>query len=161
MDTSLVENIKKELLAKHGSFEKPDFHFRWKALEERPYRSFVDEALTHFFIKDQTDLNQDGCFVYTILAELKPQWMIQLSMVGRYGVLFRIERNHPALINCDNQLIPGEDVIVSLVAKHGIILLHKDILMTRVDLALDYTDPENVRVYQALFSDTDILPWEN
>ncbi|HUS05360.1 MAG TPA: hypothetical protein VMZ52_03640 [Bryobacteraceae bacterium] len=128
MDISRVEEIKKEL-AKHGSFDAPDFHFRWEALEKRPYRGFVDEALTHFYIKDDTDLNQGGCFVYTILADSRPQWMIQLSMVGRYGVLFRFEGSRPSLFKNDTPLTPSEELILKLVAKHEIVLLNKETLM--------------------------------
>jgi hypothetical protein len=38
-------------------------------------------------------------------------------------------------------------------------LLSGEILVVPIEMKLDYTDPENVRVYQALFSDTDTLPW--
>ena len=91
--------------------------------------------MTHFYIKDDTDLNQDGCFVYTILDDSKPQWMIRLSMVGRYGVLFRIDGSRPSLFKADTELTPREELIFKLVAKHEIVLVDEETLMAPVALA--------------------------
>ena len=162
MNTPQFDRIKKDLLAKHGSLEIPDFHFRWEAIETRPYRGFVDEALTHFYMKDSTDLNQDGCFVYLLLKDSNPQWMVQLSMVGRYGVVFRIEGSRILLLDeSDTNRTVEETVILQLVRKHEIALLDEATLTEPVALKMDYTDQENVCIYQALFSDTDRLPWKS
>ncbi len=155
-------SIKRELITKHGSLESPDFHFRWDVLKERPYRELVDEAMTHFFIKESTDLNQDGSFVYLIKGERGTDWMLQLSMVGPYAVLLRIQKDQTLLIDqSSHELLQEEAIIARLTTKYGVSLLSARVLVEPIALKLDYTDSENVRIYQALFSDTDTLPWSN
>jgi hypothetical protein len=95
---SQLDRILGNVLAKHASLQSPDFHFRWEALKDRPDGRLVDEALTHFFLKDATDLNQDGCFVYLIQEGSNPGRMVKLSMVGRYAVLLRIGDRQPSLL---------------------------------------------------------------
>ena len=46
------------------------------------------------------------------------------------------------------------------IVSNSIRLLDRDALLIPVPMRLFNTEPENTRVYQALFTDTDILPWE-
>jgi hypothetical protein len=46
-------------------------------------------------------------------------------------------------------------------AKWRVPILTSEVLKTRIPLKLFYTEPENVCIYQALFSDVDLLPWES
>jgi len=161
MTTSELDTIKAQVLDKHRSLEKPDFHFRWDVINHRPYTRLIDELLTHFFIKDVTDLNQDGSFVYLIEQDRDRQWKLQISMVGPYAVLFRLAQPLPTLI--DESVLKGSDteiVILRILLKHHVQLLDEPTLIERFPLKLDYADDQNVRLYQVLFTDTDSLPWQ-
>lgn len=89
------------------------------------------------------------------------EWRLQLSFVGPYAVLMRL-RNREILevVDSDNpKNCVTERQVIRLLANHGISLLNKENLELSVGLKLFDTEPQNVRVYQALFSDSDVLPW--
>ena len=161
MSNLTVESVKQEIVKAYISLDNPEYAFLARGKSERPYQDLVDELLQRFFVKDSTNVNQDVSFVYllcNVVAETQARWMLQLSLVARYGVLFSLTEKGPELL-CSGEY--GSEQIAHLMAKWRVPILTSEVLKTRIPLKLFYTEPENVCIYQALFSDVDLLPWES
>jgi hypothetical protein len=152
--------ILQDIMSKYGSLRDPDFGFQNQAMASRPFAPLVDELLVHFFVKDTTDPNQDASFGYTI-SNGEQRWILQLSMVGRYGVLFRAGNADPTLVE-PNEVNPSpeESLILHLAKKYRVLVLGQSILTKPVPLHLFFTEPWNVRLYHALFSE-DAVRWQS
>jgi hypothetical protein len=77
-------------------------------------------------------------------------------------VLFRIKGGDSGAVEVvETGSIVGEDekTILRALDKAGLHLLGRADLEIPVDLNVFNTAPMNVKMYQALFTDTDILPW--
>ncbi len=162
----MLTEIKRDILQAYGSLEQPSFEFEREERRHRVYEPFLRDlaalllldVLGFFKIANVTDVNSDHGYVFTI--EGGGEWWLQLSFVGFYGVLMRLtERAVLEVVDPGAQKSPVENQIVHLIASNGIHLLDKETLEITIRMKLFETDPENVRVYQALFSDRDVLPW--
>jgi hypothetical protein len=163
----MIEEIKRDVLRAYGSLEKPTFEFEREHQRQRLYEPFLRDlaaillldVLGFYKIANVTDVNSDHGFVFTI--QNGGEWWLQLSFVGCYAVLMRLtERGVLEVVDPDstkNSLI--ENQIIRLLTNHGVSLLGEEHLETPIGLKLFDTEPRNVRVYQALFSDRDMLPW--
>jgi hypothetical protein len=163
----MIEEIKRDVLRAYGSLEKPGFEFEREQHRQRLYEPFLRDlaavllldVLGFFKIANVTDVNSDHGFVFTI--QNGGEWRLQLSFVGSYAVLMRLTgREVLEVVDSDstkNSLV--ENQIIQMLASHHVSLLDEEHLETPIDLKLFDTDPPNVRVYQALFSDVDVLPW--
>ncbi|MCG7977441.1 MAG: hypothetical protein N0E58_04790 [Candidatus Thiodiazotropha endolucinida] len=149
-----------ELIAhKYKSLDEPDYSFVNKAIASKPYSSLIRVFKSIYVIEDITDINDDVSFRY-LLSNSNNKWIIELSMLGLYAVLLRAQNSGKLkLVDADNAL-SEEKEIISLLRKHQFEILMQYILEQHVVLNLFNTDTENVCIYQALFSDTDILPWK-
>jgi hypothetical protein len=79
-------------------------------------------------------------------------------MLGLYAVILRVNgENSTKLVTIARS--EQEERIVSLLAKHRFAILQRNLLEQPIALKLFNTEPENACLYQALFSDTDVLPW--
>ena len=145
------------ILDKYKSLEEPDFSFVSKAMSSKPYDALIQEVQGLFEVEDITDSNDDVSFCY-VLSNMENQWEIQLSMVGLYAVIFRkTEAKLSELVV--SAISEKEQEIISLLRKYQFELLQQPVLEQRLALSLFNAEPENTCIYQALFSDTDILPW--
>ncbi|MBI1924049.1 hypothetical protein HYR99_07340 [Candidatus Poribacteria bacterium] len=146
---------------KYKSFDFPDFSFVEKEMSTRPYQAVVGELRNIVELKEDTDANDDVSFSY-LLVKGNKRWSLNISMIGPYAVLMLMNHSrsfeivHPE----DEELSQLENEIAKILQKHSITLLPQYLLEYPVPLQLYNTEPENVKVYQALFTDTDILPWE-
>jgi hypothetical protein len=146
----------------YGSFENPDFHFASEALRRRPYEQVVSQLERIFKAEEDTDVNDDVSFGYVLRSHGQREWVLRLSMVGPYAVVLRLSGNGPAEVVSPGAptLEEQELKLLQVLSAQGIQVLSQDELMRPVPLSLYNTNPGNVRIYQALFSDTDVLPWE-
>lgn len=154
MLTTQSDLILQDIVAKYGSLQEPDFGFQVQAMASRPFAALVDELMVHFFVKDTTHGN-DASFVY-VLRHGDQERILQLSMVGGYGVLFRTGQDGLSLVEPSEQNVSWEDeVIRHLARKYKVSLLGRNVLSSRVPLRLFHTEPKNVRFFQALFCEGD------
>jgi hypothetical protein len=159
MLTTLSDSILQDIVTKYRSLQEPDFRFQDDAMASRPFALLVDELLVHFFLKERTDPNQDASFVYAIRFD-QQEWILQLSMVGRYGVLFRTSEAGLSLVEPNEMSTsPEELLILHLARKYRVTLLGRNVLTKPVPLRLFSTEPKNVRFYHALFSE-DRVRWQ-
>jgi len=163
----MINAINRDVLRAYGSLDEPNFDFEREERRQRRYEPFLRDLAAillldvwgFFTIANTTDLNSDHGFVFVIQSG--GEWRLQLSFVGPYAVLMRL-RNREILevVDSDNpKNCVTERQVIRLLANHGISLLNKENLELSVGLKLFDTEPQNVRVYQALFSDSDVLPW--
>ena len=147
--------------SKYTSLAYPDFSFVEENLVQRPYEKILQELGQIFQVEEDTDTNDDVSFCY-ILKNADKMWILRLSMLGPYAVFLRLHASgHLEVVD---QTTPGvsesEKTLMTLLAGMSIHLLDRQALLYHVPLSLCNTAPGNTRVYQALFTDSDILPWE-
>lgn len=147
--------------SKYGSLESPNFSFVGEALSGRPYEDLIKRIGRLCAVEEDTDPNDDVSFGY-ILTAGEQQWLLRISMLGPYGVFFRLTNgDEMEIIEGERQAASTfEKEVLSLLSDTGVRLLSLEELSLRVPLKLFNADPEDVRLYQALFADIETLPWE-
>ena len=144
---------------KYKSLEQPDYSFVSKAVSSKPYEKLVQQFKELFEIEEITDTNDDVSFRY-LVSKSENQWIVELSMVGLYAVVLRVPNAGLSETVTLDSSIKDEQDICSLLVSHHFELLAKSELEKPLALNLCNTDPSDVRLYQALFSDTERLPWK-
>ncbi len=150
--------VLKAIESNYKSLREPDFSFVSNAVSARPYDSLIDKIHEFCDIEEITDTNDDVSFRY-VISKSNEQWIIELSMLGLYATVLRIFKAGDIKLVTQNASAPEDKDIVSLLLKSDFQILGKSELEEALDLKLFNTEPGNVRIYQALFSDTDVLPW--
>ncbi len=166
MDTHQDPNpLSNEFLSRikevYRTLDEPDFSFVMEAIRSRPYEDVISEVVTTLGLasEEYSDPNDDVSFQYH-LSRGRENWALQLSMVGPFAVVARIgDRWGRILVQSDPSLSELEREFLAILRSYGFHLLSKEELEQPVPLRLYNTDPGDVRVYQALFSDMDVLPW--
>lgn len=150
-----------ELIARaYKNLEHPDFSFVKKVFSARPYDPLVKRLRDYAVVEECTEAEDDVCFSYFLKGQAS-LWKLDLSLVGPFGIFVRL-RNRVAT---DDFLYFGKDGITSFETKildilkpAGIRLMSAEELACQMPMQLYNT--KNVRLYQALFSDREALPWE-
>ncbi|WP_369601099.1 hypothetical protein AAIA72_14985 [Hahella sp. SMD15-11] len=130
-----------------------------KAISLRPYEFLIQKIRNIFEVEELTDPNDDVSFRY-LLSKSKKQWVLELSMLGRYATILRIPEVGPIRVVSKDTSVQEEKDILSLLMENQFKVLEQQDLEQPFSLRLSNTEPEKVCVYQALFSDTDVLPWK-
>jgi hypothetical protein len=155
-----INTLLKVIELKHKSFDQPNFSFVKETVSANPYQSLIDELMNIFEIKDITDINDDVSFNY-LLSSSDRQWVVELSMVGLYAIILKkSDTGSLELVTADTTM-QEEQIIMSLLINNKFDILEKEILEHPCPLKLFNTEPENVSIFQALFSDTDLYPWKS
>lgn len=154
-----LQDLSEVIENKYKSLEQPDYSFVSKAISSRPYDSLIRKLQDLFEVEEITDPNDDVSFRY-LLSKLKSQWIIELSMVGLYASFFRVSDVGSAEVVTSDTTAQEEQKICSFLIENKFEILQQHELEQPFNLKLCNTEPENVCIYQALFSDTDILPWK-
>lgn len=159
MTTQDLQMLSETIKRAYTSLEQPDFSFVSKAILSTPYESLIQQIRSLFEVEELTDSNDDVSFRY-LLSKSKDQWIVELSMLGRYATVLRISEVGSIRVVTQNTSVQEEQKIFSLLMKNQFNILAQQELEQPIPLKLSSTEPENVCVYQALFSDTDVLPWK-
>lgn len=153
-----MDDIVRQIERTYGSLGDPDFSFVGAALEERPYDALVEAATAGFAATEDTDEDDDVAFNY-LLGRDGDRWALSISMVGPYALFARISQAWDEILTpATTDLAPHEHRVIDVLTGAGLRLLGREELERPVALAL--TGPDDVRIYHALFSDTDGLPWD-
>ena len=155
---NLKAKIFDNILHTYGSLSEPNFSFVEKNIERRPYKEFEKKVKAICVMEEVTDLNNEVCFSYQ-LVHLSEKLFHQISMVGPYCTLFRMTTSGLILIQEVTVLTRFEDDVLTLIQEEGLKLLNREQLETKIQIKLFNAEEPHICFYNALFSDTDILPF--
>lgn len=157
---SKLDTIRAQVLAKYGSLKEPNFAFVRAALAADMYRDVMDAIGASFKIDEDTDPNDDvsRAFVVTTSDGYRT---LALSMVAPYAVFMR-PTSGPSyeVVDPAKPLSPEEARLLGILRQFEVEPLDRWILSEPMPLELSNTPADQCCVYQALFTDTDVLPWE-
>lgn len=151
------------LTSAYKSFDQPDFSFVKRVFNARPYEPLIRKMRDYAAIEECTHNEDDVCFSYFLKGRAS-LWKLDLSLVGPFAIFVRLRSR----IGCEDFLYPEkgdltdfEVKIVSMLKSQKIRLLTSDELSIEVPIGLYSSSKHKPRLYHALFSDTERLPWEN
>ena len=153
MLTQIIHDIQKQYL----DLVSPNYDFVTKLYNNCPYEDVLNEIAKSFKVKDDTDLNYDVSFVY-YLSRDRTSYLLRLSMIGKYATLVGRDSELISTSKSHDDLEIG--LIFSILHKYNIMVLDSSILLRPIKMKLFATSDENVRIYQALFEDTDVIPFK-
>lgn len=157
--TSLA-SIRRDILQKYGALDNPEFHFVQASLDARDYDDLINAIKKVLDVEDDTDPNDDVSFGL-IMREQNRRLVLRLSMVGRYALLLRSRDDGSYdVVDPSSAASSEERALARLLQNFNVELLDQATLMQHVPLTLYNTSAEDCRVYQALFTDDDVLPWQ-
>lgn len=159
MATQNLHDLLDVLERNYKSLEQPDFSFVSRAISSKPYDALIKNVRELFDVEEITDSNDDVSFRY-VVSKLNSQWVVELSMLGLYATVLRVSQTAHSYFVTQDTSAPEDKDIISLLLDNQFEIPGKDVLEQPVALKLFNTEPENTCIYQALFSDTDTLPWK-
>ena len=146
----------------YKSLVHPDFSFVKKVFSARPYDPLIKRLRDYGVVEELVEAEDDVCFSYLLKGQ-SSLWRLDLSVVGPFGLFIRLK----AKVGSSDFIHPGkaditgyEAKVLGLLQSAGIKLLTTDELSQRIPMTLYNTAKNNVRLYQALFSDREAQPWE-
>jgi hypothetical protein len=156
-----LDEVMERIRGAYGSLDEPRFDFVVDAARDPRYRTLIRNLAERYTLDADTDLNSDvsfGC----VLRYGAERWVLRVSMVGPYAMLLRLRGQGGATLvsSPDPSSSEAEQELIGAVEDSGLRLLDRTVLAAPVNLRLFNTAPNRTRVYQALFVDTDFLPWE-
>lgn len=152
----LLDRILDAILQAYGDLKDPTFHFVGRSEARGEYNELIRTLSDVGEVTDETDPNTDVGRYLRIAAD-HGTWFLWLSYVGPFACLLRQRANRQFLAEGGVNTIEAR--VRALCERAGLAMLDASTLEHPIPLTLDKTEPENVRVFQALFSDSDLLPW--
>jgi len=146
-----MKNVLTQIERTYRSYESPEFFF------VSPYKHLVQKISACFQVEEDTDPNDDVSFGYLLRAKYRSgakrdqQWLLRLSMVGPYAVLFRLlhtETGVPTVISYTEPVLselecsPWEKYLLNTLSLLGICLMDRQSLMQPVPMILFKAEPE-------------------
>lgn len=156
-----IDEVVDKIHLAYTSLENPDFSFVSRSIAQNPYADAVHQLSNLFEVEEDTDPNCDVSFKY-ILTRAAATLVLRLSMVGPYAILLRIDEDgETKLLSEDTASLSDEEKGVrEILAKGGLSLLDHELLTQPVPLTPRDPEDDVICIYQALFTETDYLPWE-
>lgn len=153
-----MDDVIRQIERTFESLTDPKFFFVSEMLRARPYDDLVRQVTGDFAVTEDTDEDDDLAFGH-LLSRGGRLWAMAISMVGPYALFARITQAWDDILTPSSTgLSKPERRLMSGLTGAGLRLLSREELERPV--ALNLTGPSDVRVYHALFSDTDGLPWD-
>ena len=157
MQEITLQEIKTVIQKRYKSLESPDFSFTRNRQVSKNHKCILKELERNYQVEDVTDLNCDVCSRFVLTKE-KRAWVLELSMVGPYAILLDMDKTHSPILNFSSERNTKE--VCELLIDYNLFFLEECMLKEPIPLKLDYCEPESVRIYQALFSDVEVMPGE-
>lgn len=149
------------LVAAYGSLEEPNYSFmekRYKSLLRHP---FLGDLLSRYFVKDDTDLNDDAALHLRVLHN-EGSMMVCLSFVDSWAMLFRLEMLNPVYAQViepsSSPALLAEREVMTLLEQHGFKLITRREAASHVEMNLFNTNRADACLYHAIVADDGIVP---
>jgi hypothetical protein len=156
-------NIIHYILDKYKNLSHPNYLFKYNAESDNlkaVYLQIANYFKSEFNIVDQSDMNYESCYAYVISHE-KNEWLLELSLVGPFANLMRSKAKKNCLYSEFKSLNNIEKMIISKLDEYHIMMVKRETLEKSIKMKLNHNDnPNDTRIYHALFADTYGLPWE-
>jgi hypothetical protein len=140
-ENELLDRIIQDIQIKYKDFTNPDFRFISKIVDKNPYVNIINEIKRHCKVEEITDINYDVSFVY-VLDCLDKQYMLQLSMVGRYATFYRLTSERKMVlidkIGVKSEFIEKE--VIDSLEKNNMILLNEQLLECEINIKVNIND---------------------
>ena len=150
----LIESIKADVEQRYGSLANPRYDFVAASLKRQPYEPLIVKIKQFCNVDEQTDSNYDVSFIYHLSCE-DSQFLLLLSMVGNYAVVFQIPSKgmNPVVIrknqNMKSILI---DKIFSILDEYQVIVLDDRITAQPIPFSLSEKGSE-CTIFHAIFTE--------
>ena len=146
----------------YKSLAHPDFSFVKKVFNARPYDPLIKRLRDYSVVEELIEAEDDVCFSFLLKGQ-SSLWRLDLSVVGPFGLFIRLKAKVASsdFIHAGRDDVTGfESKVLGLLHGAGIKLLTTEELSLQIPMTLYNTARNNVRLYQALFSDREGQPWE-
>ncbi len=151
---SLIKN-------KYRSLRNPNFSFVQQAVRQKPYQALIESITNSFSVTEDTDENDNVSFGF-ILRTTTATLILRISMLGPYYILLKTTRTGSCfLIKPTSYLSSAEQQLIDLLSEKGLHMLDEGLLLQPINLTLSNTQAKNTYIFQALFTDTDTIPWNS
>ena len=146
----------------YKNLDQPDFSFVKKVMSARPYDPLIKRLRDFAVVEELTEAEDDVCFGYLLKGQAS-LWKLDLSVVGPFGIFLRLRsRVSPEdFLSYERIDVLGpERKVMDLLQAAGIRLMTVEELSMAMPMALYNTARDRAKLYHALFSDREHLPWE-
>jgi hypothetical protein len=157
-----LEMIKKDILAVYGDFMCPDYSKIQRIYDESPYSLVTEELSTIFNVEENTDLNYDVSIGLTLCCG-DEELALQLSLIGQYAVLIvsSVDGNGNMVIDSGTERKRNSEIkVLEILTRFNFDVLPSSLLSRKISFSRALSQSRDSSLYQILFSDEDILPWD-
>lgn len=158
--TEIFQDIGRHLHESFGDTEAPNYTKISARLEARSAWPELSSIIQVFWTKDVTDVNED-ISMCLLLKDGADEFRLELSAVGPYAILLKLVRDSCRLMSSEEILADTRLVAALHIALQSRTFLSRNTLEEEIAFGSDASRPTYSKVYNALFSDIDILPWES
>ena len=162
MESGDVLKYREIVHSAYKNLDHPDFSFVKRVFHARPYDPLIKRLRDYAVVEELTEGEDDVCFSYLFKGQ-SALWKLDLSVVGPFGIFVRLKSrigSQDFLHYTKEDLTGFEHKVLDVLKGAGIKLLTVEELSIEMPMTLYNTDRERVRLYQALFSDREKLPWD-
>jgi hypothetical protein len=162
MEPTELRKFREILSTAYKNLDEPDFTFVKKVFNARPYDPLIKRLRDYAAVEELCEAEDDVCFSFLLKGQAS-LWKLDLSVVGPFGIFARMKaRTEPGdFLHYGKEDVVGfERRILDILQSAGIKLMTVDELSIDMPMTLFNTDRAKVKLYQALFSDREPLPWE-
>lgn len=145
----MFEIIQDSIAAAYGSILEPNYSFVTKAYQKNTNRDLIYSISKRLTVEDITDINYDVSFSYVLKA--KGEYLLQLSMVGKFFILFEFGLNREVIRCVDRPINNDEEYVIDKLLRADFTQIDEE--TSKLSTGLNDLESNSVlNVYQALFT---------
>lgn len=145
--------------ARYGSLDAPTYWWTHSAFEAKPYEAIVGELRSKYKVKDLTDPNDDVSTFLRVAILGRAEWQVWLSLVGPFAAVTRGDPTGARVVSGRDGGDLDDQALLGVLAGAEIEVLCRGVLETTIDMPMFNAEPGEVTLFNALFTDADLLPW--
>jgi len=152
---ALIELVR----VRYGSLEAPNFQWTRDAFDANPHEPIVDALRARFEVRDLTDPNDDVCVNLAIDGPGSAEWQVYVSLVGPFVAVTRGDPAGARVVSGPDGGDSADQALVDALSAAGLEVLSRAVLETPIDMPMFNAEPDDVCLFNALFTDADMRPW--
>ena len=158
--TDDLSSIQHDILAAYGDLESPSFCFAQERREQQWHAPIVRAIFERFDGEDVTTLDDEVCLSVLVRPRgaKDNRWSVRLSLVGPYALVTRITGRADRWLVSKDDADHDELELMRLVKEGGLRIVASSVLRQPIALRTPSLPPDQVTVYNALFTDFSLFP---